>query len=118
MKVFVLLILTSFSAFSFENCKSENIKILERCAFDNYKKEYAYLNYLYNTIITTYPELKEDMKNTQRFWVNSRDSMCTYTSVDGEELPIYKNSCLYEQTYERNRELKAILSKQEVAISH
>lgn len=84
MKVFVLLILTSFSAFSFESCKNENIKILERCAFDNYEKEDAYLNYLYNTMITTYPKLKEDMKNTQRSWVKARASICAYTSVDGE----------------------------------
>ncbi|MEB7566853.1 lysozyme inhibitor LprI family protein [Enterobacter mori] len=118
MKFFILIILTSFSAFSFENCISENVKILVRCTLDNYKKEDAYLNYLYNTIITTYPELKEDMKNTQRSWVKARDSICTYTSVDGEELQVYKNSCLYEQTYERNRELKTILSKQEVVMSH
>ncbi|WP_370512071.1 lysozyme inhibitor LprI family protein [Klebsiella quasipneumoniae] len=58
------------------------------------------------------------MKNTQRSWIKARDSICAYTSADGEKLQIYKNSYLYEQTYERNRELKAILSKQKVEMPH
>lgn len=91
---------------------------LEQCSLETYKNEDAYLNYLYNAIVTTYPELKENIKNTQRSWIKARDSICAYMSADGEELQIYKNSCLYEQTYERNRELKAILSKQKVAMPH
>ncbi|WP_394348718.1 lysozyme inhibitor LprI family protein, partial [Klebsiella quasipneumoniae] len=37
-----------------------------------------YLNYLYNAIVTTYPELKENIKNTQRSWIKARDSICAY----------------------------------------
>ncbi|HGJ4323862.1 TPA: hypothetical protein ACLFMB_004700 [Salmonella enterica subsp. diarizonae serovar 61:l,v:1,5,7] len=37
MKLFLLLLI-SFSAFSFENCISENVKILEQYSLNNYKK--------------------------------------------------------------------------------
>ncbi|EPY7204650.1 lysozyme inhibitor LprI family protein [Klebsiella quasipneumoniae] len=40
-----------------------------------------YLNYLYNAIVTTYPELKENIKNTQRSWIKARDSICAYMSL-------------------------------------
>lgn len=116
MKALILLVFISFSALSFENCTSENIKIMEKCSFDNYKKEDAYLNYLYKSIIDSYPNLNEDLKITQRAWLKARDNICTYKSTDGDEFQVYKNSCLYEQTYERNRELKAIITRQSAII--
>lgn len=118
MKFILLFCLISFSAFSSENCTNENTKKLEQCTLNNYNEEDAYLNYLYRAIVMTYPELKEEIKNTQRTWIKARDSICTYTSSDGEEFGVYKNYCFYEQTSERNRELKAILSKQASASRH
>lgn len=112
MKFLILVFFVSFSAFSFGNCSSEKLNELEDCTFNEYKIEDARLNYLYKTIITTYPELKESIRNTQRTWVKARDSVCAYSESDGQEFKVYKNHCLYEQTYERNRELKAILTLQ------
>lgn len=112
MKYLLLLMTFSFSAFSYENCTSENLNNLESCSARNYKEEDSKLNSLYKELISSYPELKENIKNTQKLWVKARDSICDYSQKDGEEYKIYQNSCLYEQTYERNRELKAIISKQ------
>lgn len=110
MRYLYLLLMVSFSAFSYDDCSSKNLKDLEGCTFNEYKSEDAQLNFLYKTILTTYPELKESIRETQRAWVKARDNICEYSESDGQEFKVYKNYCLYEQTYERNRELKAILT--------
>ncbi|EKM0378342.1 DUF1311 domain-containing protein [Cronobacter turicensis] len=111
MKLLILFSFVSFSAFSFENCLDENSKKMEECSLVNYKEEDGYLNYLYKSTILSYPELKEDLKRIQLSWINARDSICAASPTDGEEYKIYKYSCLYDQTYERNRELKVMLLK-------
>lgn len=90
---------------------------MELCSAKNYEEEDLNLNYLYKEIISTYPELKGNVKNTQKLWVKARDGICSYSPMDGEEYKVYQNSCLYEQTYERNRELKAIILKQSATMS-
>ncbi|MDU6409675.1 MAG: lysozyme inhibitor LprI family protein [Yersiniaceae bacterium] len=112
MKFLLVLLFASFPSFSFERCISQNINDLVACSAKNYKDEDLKLNYLYKQLINTYPELKENIKLTQKLWVKARDSICAYNQKDGEEYKVYQNSCLLEQTYERNRELKAIMLKQ------
>ncbi|EOI5729511.1 lysozyme inhibitor LprI family protein [Cronobacter malonaticus] len=111
MKFLMLFNFVTFSALSFENCSHENLKEMEVCSLANYKKEDDYLNYLYRSAAFSYPELSDDLKKIQHSWIKARDIICAASPVDGEEYKIYKYSCLYEQTYERNRELKLILLK-------
>lgn len=104
--------LVSFSTHAFENCLSQSISDLESCSANNFNDEDSKLNYLYKSLINSYPELKGSIKNTQVSWLKARNSICKYSQADGEEYKVYKNSCMLEQTNERNRELKAIFLKQ------
>jgi uncharacterized protein YecT (DUF1311 family) len=110
--VLIVLFCFSFSTMAYENCTSENTKELERCSFGNYKSEDQLLNYLYKDIITSFPQIKDEVKKTQQLWIKARDEICAYTPDDGEEYKIDQNACLYQQTYERNRELKVIILKE------
>ncbi len=112
MKKLLLLSLISFSTVAYENCTSENTTVLESCSYDNYKSEDELLNYLYKSIVISFPEIKNEVKKSQMLWIKARDEICTYTPDDGAEYKINKNACLYQQTYERNRELKAIITKE------
>ncbi|MFI3310559.1 lysozyme inhibitor LprI family protein [Ewingella allii] len=112
MKKLILLSLISFSALSYENCTSESTTALEICSYKNYKSEDVILNYLYNKIVTLLPKIKNEVKRTQILWIKARDEICKYSPDDGAEYKITQNACLYQQTYERNRELKAIIDKE------
>jgi len=112
MNKLMLLMLFSSSAMAFENCTTENTKALEEGAFGNYKSEEQLLNYLYKDITTSFPKIKNEIKQTQRLWIKARNEICAYTPDDGEEYKVNQNACLYQQTFERNRELKAIISKE------
>ncbi|MFI8418638.1 lysozyme inhibitor LprI family protein [Serratia sp. NPDC078593] len=112
MNKLILFMLFSSSVIAFENCTTGNTNELAKCSYDNYKSEDNLLNYLYENIVTTFPEIKNEVKKTQRLWIKLRDDICAYTPNDGEEYKINKNACLYQQTFERNRELKAIIEKQ------
>jgi len=101
----------SFSAIAYENCASENTSVLEKCSYDNYKLEDKILNDLYKNIVKSFPEIKNEVKKSQLLWIKARDKICTYTPDDGAEYKINQNACMYQQTYERNRELKAIIIK-------
>lgn len=112
MNKMLLLVFFGFSAMAYENCTSENTKELEQCSLSNYKSEDQFLNYLYKDIVTSFPKIKNEVKKSQQLWIKSRDEICAYTPDDGEEYKINQNDCLYQQTYERNRELKAIITKE------
>ncbi|QCR38363.1 lysozyme inhibitor LprI family protein [Nissabacter sp. SGAir0207] len=112
MKRFLLLSLISFSTFAYENCTSENTAALEQCSYNNYKLEDGTLNYLYQSIIKSFPAIKNEVMHSQRLWLKARDEICAYTPDDGAEYKINQNACLYQQTYERNRELSAIITKE------
>lgn len=112
MNKLLILVLFSSSAMAFENCTGENTNALELCSYNNYKSEDQVLNYLYKDIVTTFPEIKDEVRKTQQLWIKARDEICAYTPDDGEEYKINKNACLYQQTVERNRELKAIITKE------
>lgn len=112
MNKLLLLILFSPSAMAFENCTSEKTNALEQCSYNNYKSEDELLNYLYKDIVVTFPQIKDEVKKTQLLWIKARDEVCTYNPDDGEEYKINQNTCLYQQTVERNRELRAILTKE------
>lgn len=112
MKKLILLFLVSFSTYAYENCMSENTSALEECSYNNYKLEDDSLNYLYKTIINSFPEIRVEVNHSQKLWLKARDEICAYTSDDGAEYKISQNACMYQQTYERNRELKAIIMKE------
>lgn len=112
MKIAILLSLISFSTFAYENCTSANTSVLEECSYNNYKSEDDTLNFLYQTIIRSFPDIKVNVKHSQKLWIKARDEICAYTPDDGNEYKINQNSCMYQQTYERNRELKAIITKE------
>lgn len=112
MKKIILLSLISFSTFAYENCTSENTAALEKCSYDNYKSEDMILNYVYNKIVTSFPGIKTEVNRSQKLWLKARDEICSYTSDDGAEYKINQNACMYQQTYERNRELKAIITNE------
>lgn len=112
MKKMILLMLFSSHVLAFENCTSEKTNALEQCSYNNYKSEDQLLNYLYKDIVVTFPKIKDEVKKTQQLWIKARDEVCTYTPDDGEEYKINQNTCLYQQTVERNRELRAILTKE------
>jgi len=112
MRLVILLMFFSFSTYAFEQCVDKNLKNLESCSLNNYKEEDKKLNYLYKSLINVYPELKENIKKTQKAWIKARDDICKYTLIDGKEYQVYQNACLHQQTYERIRELKAIFLKQ------
>lgn len=111
-KLLMLLILVSFSSVAYENCASENTAELETCSYENYKSEDGVLNYLYKEIVASFPKIKNEVKKSQILWIKARDKTCAYTPEDGEEYKINQNACMYQQTYERNRELKAIITKE------
>ena len=112
MKKLILLFLVSFSAYANENCTSGNAMELEECSYNNYKQEDDALNYLYETVINLFPEIKVEVNHSQKLWLKARDDICAYTPDDGAEYKITQNACMYQQTYERNRELKAIIMKE------
>lgn len=112
MKRILLLSLLSFSTLAYENCTSENTSALEACSYNNYKLEDGTLNYLYQTIIKSFPGIKSEVNYSQRLWLKARDEICSYTPDDGAEYKVMKNNCMSQQTYERNRELKAIITKE------
>ena len=112
MKKLILLSLISFSAVGYENCTSGDTAALEKCSYNNYQSEDNLLNYLYKSIVTSFPEIKDEVKRTQILWIKARDEICKYSPDDGAEYKINQNACLYQQTYERNRELKAIIDKE------
>lgn len=112
MKKIILLSLMSFSAVAYDNCTGENTTALETCSYDNYKSEDNLLNYLYKNIVTSFPDIKDEVKRTQILWIKARDETCKYSPADGAEYKINQNACMYQQTYERNRELKAIIDKE------
>jgi uncharacterized protein YecT (DUF1311 family) len=112
MKKMILLMLFSSHVLAIENCTSENTNALEQCSYNNYKSEDQLLNYLYEDIVVTFPKIKDEVKKIQQLWIKVRDEVCTYTPDDGEEYKINQNTCLYQQTVERNRELRAILTKE------
>lgn len=112
MKKLILLFLISFSTHAYEICTSENTMALEECSYNNYKVEDELLNYLYKTIIKSFPEIKVETIHSQKLWLKARDEICAYTPDDGAEYKIIQNACLYQQTYERNRELNAIIMKE------
>ncbi|MCZ4058386.1 DUF1311 domain-containing protein [Pantoea sp. LMR881] len=112
MKKLILLFLFSFSTYAYENCTSENTAELEGCSYNNYKLEDDALNYLYKTVINSFPEIKVEVNHSQKLWLKARDEICAYTPDDGAEYKISQNACMYQQTYERNRELKAIIIKE------
>lgn len=93
MKKFIILSLISFSASAYENCTGENITALEKCSYDNYKSEDNLLNYLYKTIITSFPEIKNEVKSAQILWIKTRDGICKYSAEDGVEYKISQNVC-------------------------
>lgn len=111
MKKLILLFFVSFSTYAYENCTNENTLALEKCSYNNYKSEDDLLNYLYKTLMNSFPEIKVEVNRSQKLWLKTRDEICAYTSDDGSEYKISQNACLYQQTYERNRELKAIIMK-------
>lgn len=112
MKKLMLFFLASFSTYAYENCTSENTEALEQCSYNNYKLEDETLNYLYKTAINSFPEIKVEVNHSQKMWLKARDEICEYTPDDGAEYKISKNACMLQQTYERNRELKAIIMKE------
>lgn len=112
MKRLALLALFSFPAIAYENCISENTSELEKCSLNNYKSEDKLLNYLYNDIITSFPEFRYEVKKSQQLWIKARDEVCLYNPDDGVEYKINRNACLYQQTNERNRELNAIITRE------
>lgn len=112
MKKLILFFLASFSAHAYEICTSENTAALEKCSYNNYKIEDDILNYLYKTVIKSFPEIKVEVIHSQKLWLKARDEICAYTPDDGAEYKISQNACLYQQTYERNRELNAIIMKE------
>jgi len=112
MKKLILLSLISFSAVGYENCTSGNTAALEKCSYNNYQSEDNLLNYLYKSIATSFPEIKDEVKRIQILWIKARNEICKYSPDDGAEYKINQNACLYQQTYERNRELKAIIDKE------
>lgn len=110
-KLFLLIFIISSTSWAFDNCASENLKDLELCALNRYKDEDKHMNYLYDKVVGLYPQLKVEIRVVQRQWLKARDEVCNYTIDDGEEYIVYQNQCLYEQTYERNRELKVMLKQ-------
>ncbi|MDQ1212382.1 lysozyme inhibitor LprI family protein [Pantoea anthophila] len=112
MKKLMLLFLVNFSTYAYENCTSENTAILEECSYNNYKSEDNALNYLYKTVMNSFPEIKVQVNHSQKLWLKARDEICAYTPDNGAEYKISQNACMYQQTYERNRELKAIIMKE------
>lgn len=112
MKKLMLLVIFSFSAMAYDDCTSENTKELEQCSYRNYNSEDQLLNYLYKDIVKSFPKIKDEVKKTQKLWVQARDEVCAYTLDDGDEYKINQNACMYQQTYERNRELRAIITKE------
>lgn len=112
MKKLILLFLVSFSTYAYENCTSGNTEEMEECSYSNYKQEDNTLNYLYGTVINSFPEIKVEVNHSQKLWLKARDEICAYTPDDGAEYKITQNACLFQQTYERNRELKAIIMKE------
>lgn len=112
MKNLMLLFLVNFSTHAYENCTSENTAALEECSYNNYKLEDDTLNYLYKTVIKSFPEIKVEVTHSQKLWLKARDEICAYTSDNGAEYKINQNVCLYQQTYERNRELNTIITKE------
>lgn len=112
MKKLILLFLVSFSTYAYENCTSGNTAEMEVCSYNNYKQEDNTLNYLYRTVMNSFPEIKVEVNHSQKLWLKSRDEICAYTPDDGAEYKITQNACLFQQTYERNRELKAIILKE------
>lgn len=112
MKIVIFLLFVSFSAFANENCASVNTDELEKCSYSEYKEQDDMLNYLYQTIVKSFPGIKSEVKDSQKLWIKSRDEICAYTPGDGSEYKISQNACMSQQTYERNRELKAIIAKE------
>lgn len=112
MKKIIFLFFMNFSAFAHENCASANTDELEKCSYSEYKVQDDTLNYLYQTIVKSFPAIKSDVKDSQKLWIKSRDEICAYTPNDGSEYKISRNACMSQQTYERNRELKAIIAKE------
>lgn len=108
----MLLFLVSCSTYAYENCTSENTAALEECSYNNYKLEDDTLNYLYKTVMNSFPEIKFEVNHSQKLWLKARDEVCAYTPDDGAEYKISQNACMYQQTYERNRELQAIIMKE------
>lgn len=112
MKKLMLLFLASFSTYAYENYTGEDTAALEKCSYNNYKSEDDNLNYLYKTAINSFPEIKIEVNHSQKLWLKAGDEICAYTPDDGAEYKISKNACMLQQTYERNRELKAIIMKE------
>lgn len=110
-KLFLLMLAISSTSWAFDNCASENLRDLESCAIKRYSGEDELMNYLYNEVVSLHPQLKDEIRDVQRQWLKARDEVCNYSIEDGEEYVVYQNQCLYEQTYERNRELKVMLKQ-------
>lgn len=63
-------------------------------------------------MVSIFPKLKDEVRKIQQLLIKARDEICAYTPDDGEEYKINQNACLYQKTVERNRELRAILTKE------